>query len=81
MRARVCPFCSVVSVVAHESQQACIQALQFEIEQTRQVLECRSEWPIAGAARRDLRTVHSCTSCGGNTEHVIRMSLRYAVDS
>ena len=39
MKVHVCPFCSVVSVAPHQSQQACIQALQTEIAQTRQVLE------------------------------------------
>jgi hypothetical protein len=37
-RFTVCPFCGVVSESAHDSQQACIQALQSEIERTRQVL-------------------------------------------
>jgi len=81
MKVHVCPFCSVVSVVPHQSQQACIQALQTEIAQTRQVLECRTERLIAGAPRRDLRAHHPCASSDGNTEHVIRLSVRCAVDS
>ena len=38
MKFTVCPFCGVVSETAHDSQQACIEALQSEIERTRQVL-------------------------------------------
>lgn len=39
MKAVVCPFCGIVSDDAHETQVACIQALQAEITRTRQVLE------------------------------------------
>jgi hypothetical protein len=81
MKVHVCPFCSVVSVFPHESQQACIQALQTEIAQTRQVLECRTERLIAGAPRRDLRPQRPCASSGGNTDDVIRLSVRCAMDS
>ena len=38
MKFTACPFCGVVSDSAHDSQQACIEALQSEIERTRQVL-------------------------------------------
>jgi hypothetical protein len=38
MNFMVCPFCGVASEVAHDSQQACIKALQAEIERTRAVL-------------------------------------------
>lgn len=38
MKFTACPFCGVVSDGAHDSQQACIEALQSEIERTRQVL-------------------------------------------
>ena len=38
MKFTVCPFCGVVSESAHDSQAACIQALQSEIERTRRVL-------------------------------------------
>jgi hypothetical protein len=39
MKAVVCPFCGVVSEAPHETQQACIEALQSEIARTRRVLE------------------------------------------
>ena len=39
MKAVVCPFCGIVSDQPHETQTACIQALQAEITSTRQVLE------------------------------------------
>ena len=39
MKALVCPFCGIVSDQPHETQTACIQALQAEITRTRQVLE------------------------------------------
>jgi uncharacterized protein (DUF1499 family) len=39
MKVVICPFCGVVSDTPHETQQACISALQSEIEQTRKVLE------------------------------------------
>ena len=35
----VCPFCGLVGDAAHDSQQACIEALQREIDRTRQLLE------------------------------------------
>jgi hypothetical protein len=38
MKFTVCPFCGVVSESAHDSQAACIEALQSEIERTRRVL-------------------------------------------
>jgi uncharacterized Zn finger protein (UPF0148 family) len=38
MKFVVCPFCGVASEVAHPSQEACIQALQSEIERTRAML-------------------------------------------
>ena len=38
MKFTVCPFCGMVSESAHDSQQACIEALQSEIDRTRQVL-------------------------------------------
>jgi hypothetical protein len=79
MNVRVCPFCSVVSLVPHQSQQACIQALQAEIEHTRHMLDRRTERPIAGAAVLDLRTPRSSVSeC--NAASSIRMSLRCAAD-
>ena len=38
MKFVVCPFCGVASEVAHPSQEACIEALQFEIARTRAIL-------------------------------------------
>lgn len=43
MNAVTCPFCGVVSDVRHQTQQACIQALQAEIVHTRRILEQTSE--------------------------------------
>jgi hypothetical protein len=79
MNVRVCPFCSVVSVVPHQSQQACIQALQTEIEHTRHMLERMTERPIAGAAVLDLRTPRSSVS-ERSPESSMRISLRCAAD-
>ena len=39
MKAVICPFCGVVGDVAHETQAACISALQAEIDRTRRVLQ------------------------------------------
>ena len=49
MKAVICPFCGVVSDVPHETQQACIEALQFEIKRTREVLETVTE-PLPAAS-------------------------------
>lgn len=38
MRFTVCPFCGVASETAHDSQEACIRALQDEIQRTREIL-------------------------------------------
>ena len=38
MKFTVCPFCGVVGESAHDSQEACIRALQHEIQRTRQIL-------------------------------------------
>ena len=43
MKAVICPFCGVVSETPHETQAACIAALQSEIEQTRRILETVTE--------------------------------------
>ena len=53
MKFTVCPFCGVVSENVHDSQEACIRALQSEIDQTRQVLVQFGE-PVApdGTVRR-----------------------------
>jgi len=39
----VCPFCGVATEVAHHTQEACIKALQAEIERTRDILTHISE--------------------------------------
>ncbi|HVH57882.1 MAG TPA: hypothetical protein VM791_16575 [Vicinamibacterales bacterium] len=49
MKAVICPFCGVVSDGPHESQQACIAALQSEIDQTRRVLHNVTE-PLPSAS-------------------------------
>ena len=49
MKAVICPFCGVVSDGPHESQQACITALQSEIDQTRRVLDHVTE-PLPSAS-------------------------------
>jgi coproporphyrinogen III oxidase-like Fe-S oxidoreductase len=38
-RPKTCPFCGVPSSVPHESEAGCIEALQAEIELTRQMLQ------------------------------------------
>ena len=38
MKFTVCPFCGVVGESPHDSQEACIRALQGEIQRTRQIL-------------------------------------------
>jgi hypothetical protein len=43
MTSVICPFCGVVSEVRHETQQACIAALQAEITHTRRLLEHLTE--------------------------------------
>ena len=35
---RVCPFCGVTTIVPHETQQGCIDALQVEITRMRGIL-------------------------------------------
>lgn len=39
MKAVICPFCGVVTDAPHETQEACIGALQTEIARTREILE------------------------------------------
>jgi hypothetical protein len=57
MKFTVCPFCGVASDTVHDSQQACIRALQTEIERTRQVLtQVGDDVRPGGASRaRDAR--------------------------
>lgn len=38
MRSVICPFCGMATEVRHETQEACIQALQAEIDRTKRVL-------------------------------------------
>lgn len=38
-----CPFCGVVTDVRHDTQQACIEALQSEIAITRRLLDQTTE--------------------------------------
>ena len=49
MKAVKCPFCGVVSEVPHETQQACIEALHFEIKRTREILDNITE-PLPAAS-------------------------------
>jgi len=55
----VCPFCGIASDKAHDSQQACIDALQDEIDKTRELLAAvdgaRSDETPA-ARRQDAQT-------------------------
>jgi hypothetical protein len=55
MKAVVCPFCGVMTDSPHETQQACIEALQSEIARTRRVLQNVTEPlpPAALAAEKD----------------------------
>ena len=39
VRAQVCPFCGVATVVGHETQAGCIEALQVEIARMRGILD------------------------------------------
>jgi hypothetical protein len=39
MKSVICPFCGVVGEAPHETQEACIEALQAEIAHTRRVLD------------------------------------------
>lgn len=52
MKAVICPFCGIVSDAPHETQQACIEALQTEIERTRKILENVTE-PLPPASIAD----------------------------
>ena len=49
MKAVICPFCGIVSDAPHETQQACIDALLFEIKRTREILENVTE-PLPAAS-------------------------------
>jgi hypothetical protein len=39
MPTTTCPFCGIVTDVPHDTQQACIEALQHEIARTRGILD------------------------------------------
>jgi hypothetical protein len=39
MRATACPFCGVVTDMPHDTQEACIEALQAEIARVRGILD------------------------------------------
>lgn len=43
MKAVICPFCGIVSDAPHETQEACIDALQAEIARTRVLLASVTE--------------------------------------
>jgi hypothetical protein len=47
MTATACPFCGVITEIPHETQQACILALNAEIARTREILEQVRESPTA----------------------------------
>jgi len=49
MKTVICPFCGVAGEVSHETQQACIDALQAEIARTRRILESVTE-PLPAAS-------------------------------
>jgi hypothetical protein len=48
----ICPFCGVACDAPHETQQACIEALQSEIERTRKILANVTE-PLRAASTAD----------------------------
>ena len=52
MKPLICPFCGVVSEAPHETQQACIDALQAEIDRTRRILDRITE-PLPAASPAD----------------------------
>ena len=54
MKVVVCPFCGIVGEAPHETQEACIAALQSEIARTRKVLETVTErLPAASIAQEE----------------------------
>jgi hypothetical protein len=44
-----CPFCGVSSDVAHETQEACIEALNAEIKRVREILNHVRSAAVPGA--------------------------------
>ncbi|HVL67761.1 MAG TPA: hypothetical protein VM364_10895 [Vicinamibacterales bacterium] len=53
MNTVICPFCGMASDLPHETQEACIDALQAEIARTRQILDTVTEPLPAPAIARD----------------------------
>lgn len=53
MKAVICPFCGIVTEAPHETQQACIEALQTEIDRTRKILENVTEPLPSGSIADD----------------------------
>lgn len=51
---RVCPFCGLATETPHETQEACIEALQVEISRVREIVEKLKE-PEEPSARPALR--------------------------
>jgi hypothetical protein len=50
----VCPFCGLATELPHETQAACIDALQMEISRVREIVEKRRE-PEEPAAHPTVR--------------------------
>jgi hypothetical protein len=48
-----CPFCGVSTDVAHETQQACIEALNAEIKRVRDILHRVRSFEVPGAPSVD----------------------------
>lgn len=49
-----CPYCGVSSGVAHETQEACIEALHAEITRVRELLRHVRSVSVPGRAERDI---------------------------
>ena len=83
MKPFVCPFCDLVSVVPHHTQQACIEALREEIARTRQVLERRTAPSMAGGVGMQRRTGYLSAPSDGQVQVKIapRLAVRCAVET
>jgi hypothetical protein len=75
----VCPFCDVVSGVPHHSQQACIDALQEEIAQTRAVLQRRTCALIAHSVGAHFGS-HRLSARADVHVKSVRLSLRSTIE-
>ena len=75
MKVSACPFCNLVNGAPHHAQQACIDALQREIAQTRQVLQRRMKPSIAGGVGPHLG------QADGHRTSAPRLSLRCTIES